>query len=77
MAVIAQKLREVGIRAAVDYTERKVGDQIKYADKNKIPFIIVIGENEVKSGKFKIKRLSDGVQRELSDEQITDKIFDF
>ena len=74
---IAQKLREVGIRAAVDYTERKVGDQIKYADKNKIPFIIVIGENEVKSGKFKIKRLSDGVQRELSDEQITDKIFDF
>lgn len=67
---IAQKMREVGISVAVDYTERKIGDQIKYADKNKISFIIVIGENEIKSGKFKIKRLSDGKEIEISDSEV-------
>ncbi|MFA6536092.1 MAG: histidine--tRNA ligase [Candidatus Paceibacterota bacterium] len=67
---IAQKMREVGISAAVDYTERKIGDQIKYADKNKIPFVTVIGEDEVKSGKFKIKRLSDGKETEIGDSEV-------
>ncbi|MGB8815754.1 MAG: histidine--tRNA ligase [Minisyncoccia bacterium] len=64
---LAQSLRERKIRTSVDFSFRKVGDQIKYADKNKIPFVICIGEEEVKTGKFKVKNLSTGEQTEFDD----------
>ncbi len=57
---LAQKIREKGIRVSVDYSGRKVGDQIKTADKKKMPYVIVIGEEEVKTGEFKLKNLATG-----------------
>ena len=60
---LAQKIREKNIRVAVDYSQRKVGDQIKTADRKKIPYIIVIGEEEVKTGEFKLKNLATGDQQ--------------
>jgi histidyl-tRNA synthetase len=60
---VAQKIREKGMRVAVDYSGKKVGDQIKIADKKKIPYIIVIGEEEMKSGEFKLKNLATGEEK--------------
>jgi histidyl-tRNA synthetase len=60
---VAQKLREKNIRVSVDYSGRKVGDQIKAADKKKIPNIIVIGEEEMKTGEFKVKNLATGKEQ--------------
>jgi histidyl-tRNA synthetase len=57
---LADDLRKVGIKVLIDYSSRKVGDQIKSADKQKIPNIICIGENELKSGEFKLKNLNSG-----------------
>ncbi len=71
---LAQKLRENKINTAVDYSGKKVGDQIKYADKNKIPFVIVIGDEEVKTGKLKIKELSRGIETEITEDKIPDFI---
>lgn len=62
---LAQILREDGINAAVDYSAKKVGDQIKYADKNLIPFVVCIGENEIKKEEFKIKNLKSGDETTL------------
>ncbi|MEI6346279.1 MAG: histidine--tRNA ligase [bacterium] len=67
---IAQELREAGVRVAVDYSGRKIGDQIKYADKQNIPFVIVIGEEEVKSGTFKLKNLKSGEEKVVKAEEI-------
>ncbi len=67
---LAQTLREIGLNIAVDYSTKKVGDQIKYADKNKIPFVIILGENEVKTGKLKIKELSTGIETETTEDKI-------
>jgi histidyl-tRNA synthetase len=61
---VAQKLRERNIKVAVDISGKKVGEQIKSADKRKIPYVIVIGEDEMKTGEFKLKNLATG------DEQI-------
>lgn len=66
---IAQKFRESGVNSAVDYSGKKVGDQIKYADKNGIPFIVCIGTEEIKNGNFSIKRLSDGSEKLFSDRE--------
>lgn len=71
---LAQKLRNSGLKVSVDYSNKKVGDQIKYADKNKIPFITCIGEEEVKSGEFKIKELATGKEVEISDDKIVEHI---
>jgi histidyl-tRNA synthetase len=71
---LAQKLREKGLRVVIDVTGKKVGDQIKYADKNKIPNIICIGENEVKTGKFQLKNLSSGVEKEVTEDTVLDVI---
>lgn len=57
---IAQKLREKGVRVAVDFSYRKVGDQISGANKRGIKKIICIGDEEVKTGKYKIKNLDTG-----------------
>ncbi|MFA6430242.1 MAG: histidine--tRNA ligase [Candidatus Paceibacterota bacterium] len=71
---LAQKLRNNGLKVSVDYSGKKFGDQIKYADKNKIPFITCIGDEEVKNGKFKIKELTSGEEIILSDNEIVDSI---
>ena len=71
---LAQSLRENCINVTVDYSGKKVGDQIKYADKNKIPFVVIIGENEVKTGKLKVKELSTGNETEVTEDTIAEVI---
>jgi histidyl-tRNA synthetase len=71
---LAQKIRESSIKVTVDYSFKKIGDQIKYADKNKIPFITCIGEEEIKTNKIKIKKLSDGKEIETNEDKIAEDI---
>jgi len=61
----AQKLREKGIRVVVDLSGRKIGDQIKNADKKKIPKVVCIGDEERDSGKLKVKELATGNELDL------------
>ncbi|MFH0853996.1 MAG: histidine--tRNA ligase [bacterium] len=57
---LADNLRKQNARVAVDYTNRKLGAQIKTADRQKIPFVICIGEDEIRTGKFKVKNMLTG-----------------
>ena len=61
----AENLRGKGFRVAVDFTYKKIGDQIKSADKRGIPNVIIIGPEEAKSGKVKVKNLKSGEEKEL------------
>jgi len=67
---IASELRDRNINTAVDLTGKKVGDQIKTALKNQIPFVVFVGEDEIKNQKYKIKQLDTEEERELDIEQI-------
>lgn len=71
---LAQKLREKGVRVVIDLTDKKIGDQIKYADKNKIKKITCIGQDEVKTGKIKIKDLTSGEETETTEDKAFDLI---
>jgi histidyl-tRNA synthetase len=62
---LAQNIRNKGNKVAIDFSFRKIGDQIKNADKMNIPNVICIGEEEVKSGKLKIKNLKTGQENEF------------
>jgi len=62
---VAQSLRAKGRRVAVDLSGKKVGDQITKADKRGIPEVIVIGDEETKTGKLKVKNLKNGVETDF------------
>ncbi len=57
---LAGELRSAGVNVAVDFGERKLGDQIKAAAKHKIPWLIVVGEDELASGTYNVKNLETG-----------------
>lgn len=57
---IAQQLRANGLKTLVDYSGKKIADQIKSADRRGIPYIIVIGEDEVSTGSMTLKNLKTG-----------------
>ncbi len=67
---LAGEMRRGGVNVAIDFGERKLGDQIKVAAKHKIPWLIVVGENELTSGEFKIKNLASGAEEPVQREKL-------
>ncbi len=65
---LAHKIRtgEHGYTVAIDYSNKRIGDQIKSAEKHGASHVIVVGGNEMTSGSAKIKNLSTGDEREIS-----------
>ena len=62
---LAQKLRARKISCEVYHEAAKFDKQFKYAEKKKIPFVIIIGEEEMKNNSCKIKNISTGEQKEI------------
>lgn len=60
------ELRGRGINVAVDFSGKKLGDQFKTADKKQIKNVLIIGEDELKTGKFKLKNLVSGEEQSLT-----------
>ena len=67
---LADKLRATGISVAVNLTAKKLGDQLKSADKQKIPFTLVLGEDEIKSGLYPLKNLATGEEKKVKVEEV-------
>ena len=62
---LAQQLRATNIRCEIYHEAGKFDKQFKYAEKKKIPFVIIIGEEEIKKNTCKIKNISTGEQKEI------------
>lgn len=62
---LAQELRATGVNVATDFADKKLADQIKNAVKNKITYLIVVGENEVSSGNFTVRALVNGTENPM------------
>lgn len=69
---IAENLRKAGVYVEKDIMERSFKAQFKYADKLNCKNVIVIGEDELTSGKVKVKNMATGeeVEAELAPEAI-------
>jgi len=72
---IAQ-LREMGVNVAVDASGRKLDKQIKTADKKGIPYLMVLGMNEIESGQYSLKNLATGKEEKHSLERLVTIIKD-
>lgn len=58
----ANKLREKGINTEIYFDDKKIKAKFRYADKLKIPYVIVIGEDEIEKGKLTLKNMETGEQ---------------
>lgn len=66
--------RNAGIATEVYLNEGKMGKMFGYADKLGIPYVVVIGEDEIKEGVLKLKDMSTGEQIPLSPDDIIEKL---
>ncbi len=72
---LAQSLRREDVTIAVNFSGKRIGDQIRHADKMKIPFVIAVGAKERDSGRYTIKNLSTGKEMTLSADRIAEHLF--
>lgn len=63
-------LRKFDIVCETDYLDRSIKAQMKEANKINAKYVVIIGESELSSGKCKIKRMSDGEEKEIPLEAI-------
>jgi len=66
---LVNSLRQKGMKCESDHLDRSVKAEMKYANKIGARYTLVIGEDELNTGKAKLKRMSDG---ELFDCDIND-----
>lgn len=59
---IVQQLRDQGIRAHVDISAQRMNAKIRQAQLMKVPYMLVVGENEMKAGQVSL-RVRDGSQQ--------------
>ncbi len=62
---VLQTLRENGIASEIYPDSVKIQKQLEFANKKMIPYTIVIGSEEVKSGTLAFKNMKTGEQQKL------------
>lgn len=63
-------LRNRGIAAEIEMDKKRVGKSLDYANKQGIPYVIILGEDELKTGKLKLRNMKAGNEIELEIKEI-------
>ena len=63
---VANKIREAGINTDIYLENKKIKAKFKYADRLKIPYVAIIGEEEEKNRTVTLKNMETGEQKELN-----------
>jgi len=67
---LASRIREAGIRAEQVLEPDRLGKQIRYADRKGIPFVVILGPDELKAGQVVLKDLATGEQEIHTEESL-------
>ncbi len=71
---IAEKLKGMNIRCSVDDRAEKVGYKIRQAQLEKVPYMLVLGDNEVEAKNVAVRSRKDGDLGAMSVEELTMKL---
>lgn len=71
---LAAKIREKGKKVLIEMNNRKIKKSFDYANKENIPYVIVIGENEIKENKITIKNMNEGSQEMIDIDEFLRRI---
>lgn len=69
-----KQLRAAGISAELFPSAEKMKKQMGYADARKIPFVILVGENEIAANSMTVKNMNTGEQQQLSIDQLIEQL---
>ncbi|MBQ5859479.1 MAG: threonine--tRNA ligase, partial [Selenomonadales bacterium] len=71
---VAEKLDACGIRVEVDNSNERIGYKIGGAQLEKVPYMLILGENEANSGKVSIRKRNGEEIKDLSFEDAVSMI---
>jgi len=67
---ILSKVRTAGISVEIYPDEAKMKKQMSYANAKQIPYVAIVGENEINEGKVMLKNMETGTQELVSPEEL-------
>ncbi|PIR94673.1 threonine--tRNA ligase [Candidatus Falkowbacteria bacterium CG10_big_fil_rev_8_21_14_0_10_39_11] len=73
---LAAKLKQEKIRVEIDLSDETVGNKIRKSEKEKNPYMLVIGDKEMETTKYTVRLRGEEEQRELTLEELIDEIKD-
>ena len=62
---LANELRGLGINVEIEMKRKKVGKALDFANREKIPYVIILGEDEINNQKFILKDMLNGNDVEI------------
>lgn len=69
---LSNNIRKKGISCSTWFS--KIGKGFDYANSQNIPYVITIGDEEIKSKKYKLKNMSSGEEKSLTEKQVISQI---
>ncbi|MGN0748782.1 MAG: histidine--tRNA ligase [Christensenellales bacterium] len=67
---IAKELRDGGLNVIIDYKNTRLKKSLDYANNEKIPYVAILGEDEIKANKIMLKNMNDSTQNLISINEI-------
>ncbi|WP_347156642.1 histidine--tRNA ligase [Pontibacter chitinilyticus] len=67
---VLQQLRDAGIASELYPEAAKLKKQLSYADQKQIPYVLLIGSEEMASGKLKLRNMQVGEQQDLAVDEV-------
>ena len=61
---LGTELRKLKVNTEIYLNNKKIKAKMKYADKLEIPYVVVIGDNEIETNKVKVKEMATGEETE-------------
>ena len=75
---VADKLAQFDVRAIVDDRNEKIGRKIRDNELKRIPYLLIVGENEMNEGKISVRKQGEGDQGVMTPDEfatlVNDKI---
>ncbi len=71
---LLNEFRRNDIKAEIDYIGRSVGGQMKSADRMNANYTVIIGENELDSGKATVRNMKTGDEKEIKLDKLVESI---
>ncbi|HII71691.1 TPA: histidine--tRNA ligase, partial [Candidatus Woesearchaeota archaeon] len=71
---IVEELRDAGIKAEMDIAGKGVSKNLNYCNALSIPYVLFVGEDELKQGKYKLKDMTSGEEGLLSLDEVRKKL---
>ena len=71
---LAETLRSAGVRVQLYGEQKKFKQKMSYADKLGVPYVVLLGEDELAEGKCSVKNMATGQQEKLTPQEAAESI---